>query len=233
MKLNTNSNIYTIVYASVVVIIVAFLLAFVSKILQEPSEANERIDKKKQILAALNIRGLDKQQVESEYDKVIAADCVIDDKGNVVAPGKDKDQTGFKIDNKDITVDNLPLYVCQVDGQTKYVIPLTGKGLWGPIWGYIALNDDGNTVFGAYFGHQSETAGLGARITDLDFQEQFKNKAVLAEDGSVGLTVVKKGQVRNAANECDGISGATLTMNGVSDMLHECLAHYRAYFSNK
>lgn len=176
MKLNTNSNTYTIVYASAVVIVVAFLLAFVSQVLEGPSKANERIDKKKQILSALNIRGLDNEQVEAEYAKVVSADCIIDSKGSVVEDGTDKDQNGFTVDSKDITPDNLPLYICQINGATKYVIPLSGKGLWGSIWGYIALNEDGNTVFGAYFGHQSETAGLGARISDLDFQEQFKGK---------------------------------------------------------
>ena len=93
MKLNTNSNTYTIIYAAVVVVVVAFLLAFVSEVLKAPSEANERIDKKKQILASLNIRDVDNQQVESEYDKVIVADCVIDSQGEVVDAGTDKDQT--------------------------------------------------------------------------------------------------------------------------------------------
>lgn len=197
MKLNTNSNTYTIVYASAVVIVVAFLLAFVSQVLEGPSKANERIDKKKQILSALNIRGLDNEQVEAEYAKVVSADCIIDSKGSVVEDGTDKDQNGFTVDSKDITPDNLPLYICQINGATKYVIPLSGKGLWGSIWGYIALNEDGNTVFGAYFGHQSETAGLGARISDLDFQEQFKGKKVMSDDGSIALKVVKKDKSKN------------------------------------
>ena len=113
MKLNTNSNTYTIVYASAVVIVVAFLLAFVSQVLEGPSKANERIDKKKQILSALNIRGLDNEQVEAEYAKVVSADCIIDSKGSVVEDGTDKDQNGFTVDSKDITPDNLPLYICR------------------------------------------------------------------------------------------------------------------------
>lgn len=233
MKLNTNSNTYTIVYASIVVIVVAFLLAFVSQVLEGPSKANERIDKKKQILSALNIRGLDNKQVEDEYAKVVSADCIIDSKGKVVEDGAGKDQNGFTVDSKDITPDYLPLYVCQVGGATKYVIPLSGKGLWGSIWGYIALNEDGNTVYGAYFGHQSETAGLGARISDLDFQEQFKGKKVMSGDGAVALKVVKKGQVKEIDFECDGISGATLTMNGVTAMFAECIARYHAFLASK
>lgn len=233
MKLNTNSNTYTIVYASIVVIVVAFLLAFVSQVLEGPSKANERIDKKKQILSALNIRGLDNKQVEDEYAKVVSADCIIDSKGKVVEDGAGKDQNGFTVDSKDITPDYLPLYVCQVGGATKYVIPLSGKGLWGSIWGYIALNEDGNIVYGAYFGHQSETAGLGARISDLDFQEQFKGKKVMSGDGAVALKVVKKGQVKETDFECDGISGATLTMNGVTAMFAECIARYHAFLASK
>lgn len=233
MKLNTNSNTYTIVYAAAVVVVVAFLLAFVSKALEEPSKANERIDKKKQILSALNIRGLDNQQVESEYEKVVVADRIINKAGETVKEGTEKDKDAFTVDSKDITDDNLPLYICNVDGATKYVIPLSGKGLWGAIWGYIAVDDDGRTVFGAYFGHQSETAGLGARISDRDFQEQFQDKKVLDNSGSVALKVVKKGQVKNADYECDGISGATLTMDGITAMLEECLARYSAFLSSK
>ena len=232
MKINTNSNSYTIVYAAVVVVVVAFLLAFVSKALEEPSKANERIDKKKQILAALNIRGIAGQQVEAEYDRVVVADRIIDRAGRIVDQGTGKDKSAFALDSKAVTDDCLPLYVCQVDGAVKYVIPLSGKGLWGAIWGYLALNDDGQTVFGAYFGHESETAGLGARINDLDFQEQFRGKQVLDGDGGVALKVVKKGQVKNAGYECDGISGATLTMDGVSAMLGDCLARYAAFLTS-
>ncbi len=233
MKLNTNSNTYTIVYASVVVIVVAFLLAFVSQVLEGPSKANERIDKKKQILSALNIRGLDNAQVENEYGKVVTADAIINHSGEIVKAGTAKDEDGFTLDSKNIDSDHLPIYICQVNGVTKYVIPLSGKGLWGAIWGYIALNEDGNTVYGAYFGHQSETAGLGARISDLDFQEQFKGKKVMNDNGSVALKVVKKGQAKETDFECDGISGATLTMNGVSAMLSECITQYKAFLASK
>lgn len=229
MKLNTNSNTYTIVYASVVVIIVAFLLAFVSSLLKAPSEANERIDKKKQILASLNIRGLDNSEVEGKYAEVVAADLVIDSKGDTVDAGTEKDKAGFTISRKDMDDAHLPVFVCNVDGQTKYVLPLVGKGLWGTIWGYLALNDDCQTVYGAYFSHESETAGLGAIITEESFQNEFKGKNVFDEKGGVALQVVKFGQVKDANTQCDGISGATLTTVGVSNMLHDYLNKYKAY----
>ena len=148
-KLNTNSNTYIIIYAAVMVVIVAFLLAFVSKALQAKSEANVAIDKKSQILAALNIRDIGKSDVEAKYAEVV---------------------------EKEDADSELPIYICKVEGQTKYVIPVSGMGLWGGLWGYIGINDDGNTVYGAYFSHQSETAGLGALIADLPFQEQFKGR---------------------------------------------------------
>ena len=128
--MNTNSNTYTIGYASIVVIIVAFLLAFVSKVLEPQSLANERIDKKKQILAALNIRGVDNANVEEEYAKYVMADAILSIDGSVKNEGKDKDLAGFLVQTKDITDENLPLYICSVNGETKYVIPLSGKGLW-------------------------------------------------------------------------------------------------------
>lgn len=230
MKLNTNSNAYTVVYASVVVIVVAFLLAFVSKALEPASEANMRIDKKKQILASLNLRNIPKSDVESEYDKSVTLDKVIRSDGSVCKMGEGKDKDGFVIDSKDIDDDHLPLYQCYANGQTKYVIPLYGKGLWGPIWGYIALNDDKNTVYGVYFGHQSETAGLGARITEEAFQKQFVGKKLFAPGSkSVELALVKKRDASKETTQCDAIAGATFTSNGVTEMIRECLAKYHSF----
>ncbi len=233
MKLNTNSNSYIIIYSSIVVIIVAFLLAFVSKALEPTSQANERIDKKKQILASLNIRGIDNKEVEKEYKKYISYDKIIRSDGSVVDEGNNKDESGFKVNLKDITDNNLPIYYCYIDGQTKYVIPLSGKGLWGSIWGYIALNEDKNTVYGAYFSHASETAGLGARITEEKFQDQFIGKKIFKEgNDNVLLSVVKKRDAGQEDFQCDGISGATFTNVGVSDMLHDCLEKYKSFLLN-
>ena len=140
MKLNTNSNVYTIVYSIVVVVIVAFLLAFCYSALKSRSEANERIDKKQQILAALNIRNVSKEQVEEKYKEVVVADEIITSQGNILKDGTQKDKDGFTVSRKDMSKDNLPIYICKVNGETKYVLPMVGKGLWGPIWGFIALN---------------------------------------------------------------------------------------------
>ena len=119
------------------------------------------------------------------------------------------------------------------DGQTAYVLPVTGRGLWGGLWGYLAINEDKTTVLGAYFYHESETAGLGALIGDRPFQEQFIGKPIFAEgvDG-VALTVVKNGASK-AEYEIDGITGATLTSNGVAAMVKDGLSAYLSFINNK
>lgn len=208
-KLNTNSNLYIIIYAALMVVIVAFLLAFVSKALQQKSDANVAIDKKSQILAALCIRSLDKSMVEAKYAEVVK-------------------------EEKDMDSDH-PLYICEVDGQTKYVVPVKGMGLWGGLWGYIGINDDGCTVYGAYFSHESETAGLGALIAELPFQEQFKGKKIFDSNGNVVLSVIKVGKKidgLDASSRCDALTGATLTSDGVDQMLKSCLAKYKDILNN-
>lgn len=235
--MNTNKNSYTIIYAAVMVVIVAFLLAFVSSALKPTQDQNEALDKKKQILASLNIRNItEAADVEAKYDAVIVADMIINANGDVVADGKDKDQAAFLMKNSEITPDKLPVYVCNVDGESKYVIPMTGRGLWGGLWGYVAVNADLQTVYGAYFSHESETAGLGALIAEEKFQDQFKGKHLFAGDDSahVALTVVKHGKVEPGSEnvQVDGITGATLTSNGVASMVNSGLQSYVGYFKS-
>lgn len=232
--MNTNSNSYTIIYASVMVVIVAFLLAFVSSALKPTQDKNVEIDKKKQILAALNIRDLqDAKAIEDKYNEVILADMIINAKGDTLNAGAEKDQAGFKVENKEISTENLPIYICNVDGQTKYVVPMSGRGLWGGLWGYMAINDDCATVFGAYFSHESETAGLGSPIAEQKFQDQFKNMHIFADTAStqVALTIVKKGQVKNPEYEVDGLTGATLTTKGAAAMVTDGLQQYIGFFN--
>lgn len=231
MKLNTNSNAYTITYATVVVVIVAFLLAFAYAGLKERSNSNERIDKKQQILAALNIRNVDKVQTEDRYKEVVMADEIVNARGKVLKQGTQKDQDGFKVDRKSMSSECLPVYVCSVGNEIKYVIPMVGKGLWGSIWGFVALNADGQTIYGAYFSHESETAGLGSLIKEEPFQKEFQGKKAYL-NGTPALKVVKSGTVKDANTECDGITGATLTSKGVNDMIHEYLKNYQAYLAS-
>lgn len=230
-KMNTNSNAYTIIYASVMVIIVAFLLAFVSSVLKPTQDANVELDKKSQILAALNIRNV--EDVAAKYAEVVKQDVIF---GADATQGPKAETGGFKIANKDITPDNRPLYIAEIDGEVKKVVPVKGTGLWGGLWGYVAIDADGETVYGTHFSHESETAGLGDRIVEQWFQDGFKGKKLYAAEGDeVVLSVVKPGKEGGLApeNYVDGITGATLTSDGVSNMIKSCLTLYKDILTNK
>lgn len=230
--LNVDSNSYTILYAAALVVVVAFLLAFISRSLKPTQDANVALDKKKQVLAALNIRDLTDTESAATYNEVVKADIITDVDGSVTDEGEEGgENAGFTLTSTDYKEGRLALYVCEVDGAVKYVVPVYGMGLWGSIWGFIAVNDDCNTVFGAYFNHESETAGLGAEIKDSKaWQDKFKGKTIYSveEDGTfsdVKLAVKKK--VSDPESEVDAVTGATLTSDGVSLMLSECLAKYK------
>lgn len=231
--MKTNSNSYTIIYSAVIVVIVAFLLAFVFQGLKPQQDANVALDKKKQILNALNIRDLSNEVADKTYKEVVKADEIIDAQGHVLNAGKPGgEQAGFKLESKDYKAGRLALYVCKVNGQRKYVIPVYGMGLWGPISGYIALNEDKATVYGVYFNHESETAGLGAEIKDnAAWQAKFQGKKLFAggNDKAIALGVEKK--VDDPATQVDAVTGATLTSNGVRDMLHEGLSKYLVFLN--
>ena len=232
--LDTNSDIYAIIYSAVVVVIVAFLLAGVSSLLSKRQQDNISLDKKKQILASLNERNL--ADAETRYGELIKADYVVNAQGAVVAQ-----KGGFEVSNDDVNENNLPLYIANVNGAKKYIVPMTGNGLWGGIWGYIALNDDADrTIYGVYFSHASETPGLGAEIAADKFQNSFTKdkdgnaivKKVYDESGNVALTVEKGKGKASAEFHIDAVSGATLTCNGVDDMFKRKLAPYYNYLKN-
>lgn len=236
-KLNTNSNSYIIIYSAVLVIIVAFLLAFVFKALKPMQDANVALDKKKQILASLNIRGLSDSEAVEQYKKVVLADYIIQkdecDDGPESFDDYDGESAGFKLGKTDYKAGKLVVYFCEVENERKLVIPVYGMGLWGGIWGYVALNGDG-TVFGAYFDHESETAGLGAEIKDSrEWQEKFIGKKYIDEpDGTICIVlgVKKASEMKNPVAEVEAVTGATLTSNGVDKMLKECLGKYKSFF---
>ncbi len=204
MKLNTNSNAYIIIYSAILVVIVAFLLAFVYQALKPMQDANVALDVKKQILYSLNIRDLDGAEAEAKYAEVVK---------------EEKDIDGQKV------------YECQIDGQDIIVANLKGMGLWGGISGYIAIDNDGK-VYGAYFNHDSETAGLGAEIKDSQaWQEKFIGKNIWNEKGDVVLSIVKK--VDDPSTQVDCVTGATLTSNGVDAMIKDGLKNVKNYAIGK
>lgn len=227
--MNTNKNSYILIYSAVLVVVVAFLLAFVYSALKPQQDINVALDKKKQILAALNIRGLNDTDAAAKYNEVVMADMIADADANVLEQGaQGGENAGFKLSSADYKNGKLAVYICKVDGQEKYVIPVYGMGLWGAIWGYVALDADKNTIYGAYFNHESETAGLGAEIKDSKaWQDQFKGKKIFAEGSdNVAIAVKKSADVKNPASECDAVTGATLTSDGVSLMLQDCFSKY-------
>lgn len=223
--MNTNSNSYTIIYASILVVIVAFLLAFVNSSLRDKQSKNIELDTKKQILSALNVKNV--ADAEAEYNKYVKADMLMQADGSLTE-NDGAFVTAYEKEAKE--QGRLHVFVCDVNGETKYVFPVYGAGLWGAIWGYVALDSDKDTVYGVYFSHASETPGLGAEITSDHFQGQFPGKKAM--DGSeVALTVVKNGKVSDATHQVDGISGGTITSTGVAAMLKDCLSAYTEFLT--
>lgn len=226
--LNTNSNVYTIIYSVILVVIVAFLLAFVSKGLENKQKENVALDKKKQILYALNIRDLNDALAEQKYKEVVKSDNVL---GEESIDGNENH--GFKLNSGDYKAGKLAVFNCEVDGQVKYVIPVYGMGLWGAISGYVALDADKQTVFGAYFNHDSETAGLGAEIKDdEEWQKKFIGKKLFKEGANdIALSVMKT--IDDPDTQVDAVTGATLTSDGVTLMLKDCLGKYVEFLKSE
>ena len=229
--MNKNSNIYQILYAAVMVLLVGTVLAFIYMALKPKQNENIANDTRKQILSALHIAAPADDQVKDTYEKYIIQDLLVDAQGNIVDSTAN---VAFDVDmkkNVKLTERQLPVMKCKLDdGSIKYVLPVYGAGLWGPIWGYIAVNDDGNTIYGANFSHEGETPGLGARIAEQPFQDMFKDKHLFVDGQFKSVAVLKKGQkATNGAEQIDALTGATITSRGVSDMMADCLAPYEAF----
>lgn len=223
--IDTNSNVYTIVYASVMVIIVAFMLAFVSSSLKPMQDANVENDTKGQILTSLNL-DIDGMDVSSVFAEKVQ-DMIWNGTELVPYDGKFNSTYGSLIKEGELHV-----FVASTDAGTKYVIPVTGRGLWGGLWGYVALNEDKQTIYGTYFYHESETAGLGSRLAERTFQELFNGKPLFAQGNTseVALSVVKSGAAQSEY-EVNGITGATLTSKGVDAMIKNGLGAYITFIS--
>ena len=227
--MNKQSNTYTIVYASVMVILVAAVLAVTSLSLKDKQTRNIEIDKMKQILSSVHIAAT-ADDAQTLYKKYIVDSFVLDDRGGVDAFAVDVAvQVKLPADWR-----QLPVFVCRLDnGQQKYIVPMYGAGLWGPIWGYLAVDADGNTVYGAYFAHQGETPGLGAEIETEAFSGQFVGKHLFIAGDFKSVAGEKKGQKPlDGAEYVDAISGGTITSKGVQAMLLNSLEPYRQFFKS-
>jgi len=231
--MNVQSNSYTFIYASVMVLVVAAILAFTATTLQPMQQENVEKEKKQNILTSVGIE-CSRDEAVQKYEEYIVSTYVINSKGELV-DGVEAFNIKLAVENKkDIAERQLPIYECNKDGATYYIVPVRGKGLWGPIWGYIALEGDYNTIYGSVFDHKAETPGLGAEISTAWFQAPFKGKKIFDETGKlVSITIVKGGADPNSQYQVDGISGGTITSKALETTLLDCLKPYEQYFKSK
>lgn len=232
--MNKQGNLYTIIYIVVLVVVVGAALAFTSISLKDRQQANIQADKMTQILASVRITPAP-GDVIADYNRYITDTYCVDMQGNKVegaTPAFDVDVAEQSKETLEKRL--LPVYVCTLaDGSTKYILPMYGAGLWGPIWGYISVDSDGSTVYGTYFAHQGETPGLGAEIEKPHFREQFDGKHLIKDGSFMPISVVKHGLAPQGNEDyVDGISGGTITSKGVGAMIDNCLSPYSSFLEN-
>ena len=225
-----HSNRYTFIYAVVFTSVVAILLAAAATSLRPMQEANEARAKKKAILQS--VMEVNEETFETDYDSYIT-EIVIRQDGNEVTEAEAFGIDITKESKKPVDERLLPIYIFENAGTKNYIVPMQGSGLWGPISAYLALEDDLNTISGVVFDHQGETPGLGAEITKAFFQDQYEGKQLFDDSGSFTSIKVLKGvgnDIEGKPHEVDGLAGATITANGVTDMFKEELEYYTTYF---
>ena len=234
--MNRDSNAYTFLFAAVMVFVVASSLAFTATALKDKQNENVRKEKMQNILATIGVK-TDREKAEELYKQYITQELAL------IADGStDESVQAFKVElatetKKPIEQQRFPLYVAEMEQEKFYIVPLRGAGLWNAIWGYIALEEDMNTIKGVVYDHQGETAGLGAEITQAWFQDRFVGEKIFNAEGKLmGINVSKTNNdptgLDKNDHEVDAISGATITGDGVTDMISERLTHYIAYFKN-
>ena len=228
--MNKKCNTYTFLYSIVLVVVVAALLAIVALSLQPAQNKNIENEKRQNILRSVNIPSTPENSKEL-FDKYIVKQFIVNSKGEEITGD------AFTVDlakqaKKSCEEKLLPVFVANIDGATKYILPIYGNGLWGPLWGYISLNEDKNTVYGTVFDHKGETPGLGAEITTPHFQTQFEGKMIFDNSQLVSI-LVKKGGGATGAHEVDAISGGTITSKGVETMIKNYLTCYESFLKNK
>ena len=231
--MNRDKSGYTIIYASIMVIIVALGLAFTHQTLIDKQTANVNTDKMQQLLRSLNINATP-AEAQAKYDELVKNAYLINEDGTKIegTEGTTPNDPAFGTEVNDAEAQGLPVYEAEIDGSTKYIIPMRGAGLWGPIWGYLAVESDGSTIYGSEFGHQGETPGLGAEIVNLSFRNQFKGKELIKDNEFKSIAVVKPGQSVSNRDYVDGISGGTITSKGVDAMLLESVGQYKNFLMN-
>jgi|TARA_R110000737_G_scaffold21837_2_gene40383 Na+-transporting NADH:ubiquinone oxidoreductase subunit C len=242
MALNKESNGYTFGFAIVLVVVVGTVLALLSMGLKDKQDENQEVKKKMDILKAmLPVDEGDKitrKNANETFKKYIneADALILSAEGEVIGEGSEAFKIDIQKDFKDKTLDKkdrkYPLYIGKRDGKTIYILPVVGKGLWGPIWGNISLGDDMSTIIGVSFGHKGETPGLGAEITQQFFKDRWIDETISDDNGDfTKFEIVKDGSGVNP-KKVDGITGGTITSKGVEEMVNRSLGVYSDYFKS-
>ena len=232
--MDKNSNGYTFIFSGILVVVVGAALAFAAESLKPMQKENIRLEKMQNILASVSIEVTPEEAAEN-FDKYIVEQILLDNSGAIV---ESADQSAFDIDvvkqfkTEDAPDRLYPLFVFEDNGERKYIVPMAGNGLWGPIWGYVAFEKDMNTVSGSTFDHKTETPGLGAEIKEGWFQERFIGKTIFDGSGEYVSVSVEKGGTASPddPHAVDGISGGTITSKGVGEMMDRTLNVYVPYF---
>ena len=225
MAINKNSNAYIIIYTVVMVVIVGALLAFLATSLKPMQDANKLNEQKTSIMKAFG-------EADASFDEVVTIGRL---SANEFSPVTEKAEVAavFKMlgDRKALgeAEDNLPIFKLEKDGATKYVLPIVGKGLWGDIWGYVALQQtEGNVMIaGIVMDHAGETPGLGAEIATETVQAKFQGKMLYNEAGEFAVRMQKGGAQND--HQVDAITGGTKTCDGVNAMLATSIGKYAAF----
>ena len=223
--MNRENSVYTIIYASVMVILVAVGLAFTHQVLNDKQTANVNTDKMQQILRSLRVDA-SASEADGIYRNLIKSAYLVTPEGTKMdgTDGIEPTDPAFSDNGQ-----GLAVFEAEVDGSKKYIIPMHGAGLWGPIWGYLSVESNGSTIYGSEFGHQGETPGLGAEIVYPAFRNQFNNKELIKNGEFKSIAVVKPGQTNSERDYVDGISGGTITSKGVDAMLLESVGQYKNF----
>jgi len=230
--MNKESNLYIIFYSTVVVVIAAVMLALTAEIFNPLIEKNMAKDKIRQMLTSINIVSTN-SNAEELYDKYIVDSYLVNSQGEKVLGDAFKTELANEF-AKPATERKYPVFEAVIDGNKKYILSMRGAGLWGPMWGFISLNDDKNIVYGASFDHEGETPGLGAEMDRPQFGHEFIGKKFFDSDNKfVSIAVVKPGRQAHGQDYVDGISGGTITSQAVNDMLKSSIGFYEPFLRKK
>lgn len=247
MALNKEGSGFTFTFAIVMVVIVGALLSLAAMGLKPYQDENLKNERMTNILASIEVEST-REDAAANFEKYVVKRIMLDYSGNVISEAEGKiaslatdGQAKFESDPFNVDVQKeyrslpaekrkYPLFICQKDGETLYVVPMVGKGLWGPIWGFVSLKSDLNTIYGATFDHKGETPGLGAEISTSLFEGQFKNDRIFNDNNEFVSVEVSKQKTNDNPHAVDGITGGTITSVGVSKMVENTLSVYIPYF---